>query len=431
MRAYRRARARILRDKQAKAARQANAYSSANDFDAVMTMQHFVQALQKCRKGVNWKGSVQSYTENFLVEIEDARESLLVHGVLPKLASTKRIELYERGKRREIVPIKISDRMIQRVLCDYALVPRLQPTLIYDNGASMKGKGVDFARNRMEKHLRSAVRQYGSNFYALTFDFKSFFDSIPHETCLKVLKHYFTDKRIIGLTMAVMRSYQLSMLPEIQDVNERERLRRMIQNNESVGICLGSQVSQIMALVVPNLLDHYIKDCAGIKHYIRYMDDGVILSNDKEFLHSLYAEMKSICDELGLVFNDRKTRIVSVSKGFTFLKIQYRVTQSGGIVKRLTRAGTVRMRRKLKRFKRLVDNGEMTLDDVYNSMQSWVAHSKIAMSYRTRRNMLRLYNDLFDGYRLTRKYAHTEGGKNGELLQADKWQHLRWSGYGA
>lgn len=427
MRAYRRARARILRDKQRKRQKRAEVYGSADNFKEVVSMQHFVQALQKCRKGVNWKGSVQVYTENFLEEIQTARESLLIKEQLPKLTSTKRIQVYERGKRREIVPIRISDRMIQRVLCDHALVPRLQPTLIYDNGASMKGKGVDFARKRMEKHLRKAIKKYGANFYALTFDFKSFFDSIPHKTCLKVLKKYFNDKHIIGLTMAIIRSYQLAVLDEIKDVEERERRRKIIQNNDSVGICLGSQVSQIMALVVPNLLDHYIKDRIGVKHYIRYMDDGVILSNDKEFLHELYAEMKKICDDLGLTFNDKKTKIVKATKGFTFLKIQYIVTPTCGVVKRLTRAGTVRMRRKLKKFKRLVDRGEMTLDDVYNSIQSWVAHSEIAKSYRARRSMLRLYNDLFDGYRMTKKYTHIKGGKNGELLQADKWQHLRWS----
>lgn len=427
MRSYKRARLRVQRDKQRKAERAKALYHDADTFEKVVSMQHFVQALQKCRKGVNWKGSVQVYTENFLTEIQAARHSLLVDVQLPKLTSTKRIEVYERGKRREIVPIRISDRMIQRVLCDHALVPRMQPTLIYDNGASMKGKGVDFTRKRMETHLRKAIKKYGTDFYALTFDFKSFFDSIPHKTCLKVLYRYFTDKRIIGLTMAIIKSYQLSMLDEIEDADEREEKRRLIMNNEAVGICLGSQVSQIMALVVPNLLDHYIKDQIGVKHYIRYMDDGVILSDDKEFLHQLYSEMKQICATLGLTFNDKKTKVVKVTKGFTFLKIQYRVTQTGGVVNRLTRMGTSRMRRKLKKFKKLVDRGDIALEDVYNSIQSWVAHSKIAKSYKTRRSMLRLYNQLFGGYRMTKKYEHIKGGKNGELLQADKWQHLRWS----
>lgn len=67
MRPYRRARARILRDKQIKRERREQMYGSANDFESIMSMQHFVQALQKCRKGVNWKGSVQVYTENFFV----------------------------------------------------------------------------------------------------------------------------------------------------------------------------------------------------------------------------------------------------------------------------------------------------------------------------------------------------------------------------
>lgn len=41
--------------------------------------------------------------------------------------------------------------------------------------------------------------------------------------------------------------------------------------------------------------------------------------------------------------------------------------------------------------------------------------------------MTKLYNDLFDGYKLTKQYKHVKGGKNGELLQADKWQEFRWS----
>lgn len=67
-----------------------------------------------------------------------------------------------------------------------------------------------------------------------------------------------------------------------------------------------------MALAAPNKLDHFLKDLCGVKHYIRYMDDGIILSNDKEFLWNLYAQMKAICEELGLIFNTKKTRIVRV-----------------------------------------------------------------------------------------------------------------------
>lgn len=216
-------------------------------------------------------------------------------------------------------------------------------------------------------------------------------------------------------------------LMAIRDPGERKRQLELLNKNKLSGICLGSQISQIMALVVPNLLDHYIKDKMGVKHYVRYMDDGIVLSDDKEFLHNLYDGMVEISKELGLNFNEKKTQIVKISKGITFMKIRHIITPTGKLVKKLHKSGIVRMRRKLKKFRKLVDSGLMTLDDVYNSFQSWIAHSYLAQSYKTRKNMIKLYNELFDGYRVTKKYEYIKGGKNGELLQTDKWHKYRWN----
>lgn len=422
---YQRAKLRIARDKAAKLEKHKALYKDNDNFKSVMTMQNMCNALKKCRKGVNWKGTVQDYTEHSIVEMYNAHSSLQ-NGKLPNLTSTSRIILYERGKKREIVPITIRDRMTQRVLCDHALVPVLKNKLIYDNGASMKDKGVEFTRQRLNLHLRQAIKEYGAEFYALTFDFKGFFDSIPHRTCLDVLSDSFTDRYIQGLTMAIVKSYEKATIRCIKDEAVKAERLRILNKNLSKGICLGSQVSQIMALAAPNKLDHFIKDTCGVKHYIRYMDDGVIFSDSKAFLHDLLKKMKGICDKLGLTFNVKKTRIVKVSRGFVFMKVRYRVTSTRKIIRTLTRAGIVRMRRKLKKFRRLVNEGKITLDDVYNSMQSWLAHSKVALAYHTRRNMLKLYNQLFDGYRITKKWEHMKGGKNGELLQADKWSGFRW-----
>lgn len=427
---YQRAKVRIERDRKLKKEQHLAKYKFNDDFNSVISTQHFIEALGKCRKDVSWKGSVQKYTQNAIMEINNTRNSLL-KGKLPELSSVKRIALYERGKRREIVPITIRDRMTQRVLCDYALVPVLQSKLIYDNGASMKNKGVDFTRQRLNKHLKEAIKEYGTNFYALTFDFKSFFDSIPHKTCLKVLNENFNDKYIKGLTMAIIKSYEKSVINRTAVGKEKEELLQRLKENASKGICLGSQISQIMALVVPNKLDHYIKDFKRVKHYIRYMDDGLIISDNKEFLHNLYSEMKEIVNELGLKFNEKKTKIIKVSRGFTFLKVRYRITATGKIIRTMAKSNIVRMRRKLKKFRGLVDRGNMSLDDVYNSMQSWLAHSAVAMSYHARKNMIKLYNDLFNGYRITKKYKHIKGGKNGELLQTDKWYEFRWDCYTA
>ena len=85
------------------------------------------------------------------------------------------------------------------------------------------------------------------------------------------------------------------------------------------------------------------------------------------------------------------------------------------------------MRKKLKRFRKLVDTGKMTLDDVYNSMQSWISHSYSALSYTSRKNMVSLYNKLFNGYKINKILKHKKkGGTNNDLLQIDRWQELRW-----
>lgn len=406
MNKFQRAKERISKDKQNKCSKQEEKSEKFGREEAVITYQNYFKALAKCRKGVNWKNSVQCYVINSPTEIDRTIKSLNC-GKLPKLSSCKKIIIYERGKERIIIPITIRDRMTQRVICDNSLIPMIGNTLIYDNGASTKGKGVDFARKRVEKHFREAIKEYGAeNVYALTYDFKSFFDSIPHQTCFDILRGLYADEEMSDLIMSIIRSYQEAEIKLIQDPIERQKQLDNLFNNKRQGICLGSQISQILALVVPNKLDHFVKDEMGIRHYIRYMDDGLILSNNKQHLMDLLEKMKVVVSELGLQFNEKKTRIIKMTKGIVFMKIKYNVTKTGKLIKRLTRAGIVRMRRKLKKLRRLVDIGKVKLDDVYNSTQSWLAHSYLALSYKTRRGMLRLYNSLFDGYRITKKFWH-------------------------
>ena len=421
---YGRIQVRIARDKARRRAKKLRQNAEYDNFDNVIKLQNYFEALYKCRKGVGWKASVQSYTQDGLLEILDTI-TMIKSGKVPKLTSNRSIDIYERGKKRTIVPVAIKDRMTQRVLCDNALTPLLRKILIYDNGASLDGKGVEFTRKRLQKHLNEAVKKYGNSFYALVFDFKSFFDSIPHKTCYKVLRDNFTDDRIVNLVMSIILSYHEPDILNIPDARLREEKLRELQSYKSHGICLGSQISQVMALCVPNKLDHLIKDKMSVRHYIRYMDDGIIFSDNKEFLEKLYEKMCLVVDELGLRFNTKKTRIVKISKGFTFMKVRYWVTDDGKIIKKLTRTGITRMRRKLKKFVGLVDSNQMTLDDVYNSFQSWLAHSKVANSYHTVKSMMKLYYQLFNGYKIRKEINKQGWGKN-EILQNDKWAEFRW-----
>ena len=387
-------RKRIERDKIARAKKKAQRAEKADNFEKVMTMQNYHNSLKKCKKGVMWKGKPQAYCHKAITNIDNTLK-IIENGELPPLQNTSPIVLYERGKRRIIIPIQFDDRITQRVICDDSLILLVKPSLIYDNGASMQGKGTDFARKRAEHFLRDAIKEYGEDFYILIYDFKSFFDSIPHQTCFNVLNQYYKDTQISNLIMEVVKSYQRPTIMKIKDKIERIEMLQKLENNELNGICLGSQISQILALVVPNELDHFIKDKMRMKRYERYMNDGIIIHNDKSVLRKLYE----------LIVGKK-------------------------LIKTLVRSGTVRMRRKLKKFKKKVDSGLMKLDDVYESIQSWLAHAKLAKSHHTVKSMLQLYDDLFGGYKITKKYFRNlkrKDGESSEILQSDKWAAFRWN----
>ena len=370
----------------------------------VITYENYYNALKLCNSSVNYKFSVQQYN---LHNIEKIRETIdLIRDLrIPVVKNSEKVIIHERGKRRVITPIIIDDRVTQRVLCDNVLLPSIVPHLITDNAASIKDRGTDFARKRLNDYIEEAKRKYGvDNLYALVFDFKSYFDNIEHMQCYKILKQYVYDEDIIDLTIGIIESYKLDEINKIEDEETRSEELRKLFNHEYRGVCLGSEISQIMAVAVPNEIDHYIKDKLGMKYYVRYMDDGVIIFNSKERLLEVKNELEKLNVKCGVKFNQKKTCIVKLTKGFTFLKTKYNVTPDGKTIKRLKREGIVRERKKLKKFKEKVDNGKMSLDDVYQNIQSWNAHSNIAKSFRTKKEMFKLYDDLYGGYKMTRKY---------------------------
>ena len=280
-------------------------------------------------------------------------------------------DIMERGKQRHIRSVTIGERVVQRCLCDYALVPMLSRTFIYDNGASMQKKGYTFAANRLTQHLQQHYRKYGTEGYVLLFDFSKFFDRVSHRLIKGILRREFTDERIIALT------------------------EHFIDAFGSVGVGLGSQISQIFALASANRLDHYVKEVCRIKGYGRYMDDGYLIHRDKAYLQKCLAGIKALCAELEITLNTKKTQIVKLTHGFTFLKIRYYLQPNGKVVKKIYRRSVTKIRHKLKSFRDLVDRSIMSYEDVYQSFQSWRAYALNFNAHRTILSMNALYNSLF------------------------------------
>jgi hypothetical protein len=346
-----------------------------NDISHIIDPNNMYQAFKKSRREVTWKESVQRYEMNLFRNIAQTREKLIKGENIAR--GFVEFDLMERGRLRHIKSVHISERVVQKTLCDHVLVPMLSRTLIYDNGASIKNKGLHFAIRRLTTHLSRFYREnnFSNDGYCLSIDFSKFFDSIRHDVLLSMQNQILNNPRI-------MKVIQDFILP--------------FGDGKSLG--LGSQVSQISAIFYPNNMDHFIKEGQGltIKYYGRYMDDLYLIHANKEYLQFCLEKIKDVCAGLGITVNTKKTRIVKLKKGIKFLKGIYSLTKTGKIISRSDPKSRKRMRRKLKRFKTLLEQDKMSYGDVYTAYQSWRGnYLKRFNAYHTVRRMDGMYNALF------------------------------------
>lgn len=361
--------ARYQRRKAKRAEKKAEQCALNDNFDWVFSYENLYHSYKMCRRNVAWKASVQKYITQAPLNVFQTY-TRLQNGKF-RTSGFFEFDLIERGKKRHIRSVTIGERVVQRCLCDYALVPMLCRSFIYDNGASQTSKGYTFASKRLTQHLHEHYRKYGQEGYVLLFDFSKFFDRVSHRLVKGILHKEFSDERILALT------------------------EHFIDAFGSIGMGLGSQISQVLALASANRLDHYIKEVCRIRGYGRYMDDGYLIHPDKAYLQRCLEGIKAICDELEITLNLKKTQIVKLSHGFTYLKVRYYLQPSGKVVKKIYHRSVTKMRHKLKAFQKKVAAGVMTYADVYQSWQSWRAYASNFNAYRTIQSVGTLYNQLF------------------------------------
>lgn len=253
----------------------------------------------RCCKGVNWKTSTKNFKMRAVQFIAKLHDDLINKRYKSK--GFFEFEIKERGKTRQIKAVHISERVVQKCLCDYWLYPLLSSRLIYDNGATLKGKGLSFALSRTKCHLQRYARKFGNSGYVLTFDFSKFFESIDHDRLKAKVSKLTNDHDIFALYCYF-----------IDQFGQR-------------GLGLGSQISQISALYYLSDLDHFFKEKMHCKFYARYMDDGYIIHSDKRFLQLCKMKLCELAQTEDMVVNAKKTKI-SRLENFKFLKRHWKTT---------------------------------------------------------------------------------------------------------
>lgn len=153
--------------------------------------------------------------------------------------------------------------------------------------------------------------------------------------------------------------------------------------------------------MLPNKLDHFIKEKLGIKGYARYMDDGYLIHTSKEYLQKCLVQMQEVCASLGIILN---TKIKRLSEGFKFLQVRFKLTETGKVLRKMSYETIKKMRRKLKLWNevgRVVKIGGkfirkvFPLSDICGAYESWRGHMKRGNSFHAVQRMDLYFKKLF------------------------------------
>ena len=337
----------------------------------VFSFSHLIKSGKRCCLGVGWKRSTQLFRSNFMLNIYQIWKAIQENRF--KSRGFYEFDIYERGKMRHIKSVHISERVIQKCLSDYFLIPLLEPHMIYDNGASMKGKGNTFSVRRLVCHLNRHFRKYGTDGYIVLYDFHDYFNSLDHEEVMRQYERY------------LPRGQALDMAKQLMD-----------ESGDHVGLGLGSQVNQVTAVGFCNAIDHYFKDVCQVQGYGRYMDDGYIMCRTKEEAEGYAQDLLRMAEDLKLTINPKKLHIQRINDQFVWLKNRIRLLPSGHVLRRLVPRNVTVERRKLKTIRKNIDAGKFHPDAGRINWASWTGYTQRFDCHRTYEKMKRLYEALFE-----------------------------------
>ena len=156
-----------------------------------------------------------------------------------------------------------------------------------------------------------------------------------------------------------------------------------------------SQLIQIAGISILDKFDHFVKEQLHAKFYIRYMDDFLIISHDKEYLQRCMAEIREQLTQLDFERNEKKTRIYSLSEGIEFLGFNYRLTETGKVLKLVRSENVKRERKKLRRLVAKSKRGYLPREKVDESYAAWRNHASKGNSYNLLQKMDAYYLDLW------------------------------------
>ena len=205
-----------------------------------------------------------------------------------------------KGKRREISNLCAVDRFISRLL--YQKLRRyIEPEFLEHSYAYQENKGVLEAVKQAQQYLEQGDK------YVVEIDLKSYFDMIPHEPMMRLIKKRITDDAVVRLIEKYVRC---SMLVE----------GKLVQ--KEIGLVQGNAISTVLSNLYLQRLDQFLEDKGY--DWIRFADNIDVYCINQEEAKQIYKAVQEVIESLALRINENKSGIYTVLErpllGYQFYK---------------------------------------------------------------------------------------------------------------
>lgn len=286
---------------------------------AEFSFTELVQAYFDCRKNKRNSTSALEFELNLEKNLIKLYDELINETYTP---GKSLCFVITKPKPREVWAADFRDRIVHHLFYN-KMSPRFYATFIADSCACIPMRGTLYAAKRLESKIRSATDNWDKPCFYLKMDLANFFVAIDKTILIELLATKIKEPWWFWLAKIILfhdprQDYQLRGAAEkLNLVPAHKRLANQVSH---LGLPIGNLSSQFFANIYLNELDQFVKHQIGAKHYIRYVDDFIILHESAQWLNSAHASINAFLPEkLAARLNPKKTILQPVDRGIDFV----------------------------------------------------------------------------------------------------------------
>jgi hypothetical protein len=227
-----------------------------------------------------------------------------------------------RPKPREVWAADFRDRVVHHLVYN-RIAPRFHAGFIADSCACIPGRGTLYAAQRLEAKIRSITQNWSRPAHYLKLDLANFFVSIDKCVVRDLLAVRVNEPWWMGLAETVLfhdPRLNVTIQGNSSTLDKIPPYKSLFNQPSHLGLPIGNLSSQFFANVLLDALDQHCKHDLRARHYIRYVDDFILLHESPQWLNAALKDITAWLPEtLGLRLNPSKTILQPVARGVDFV----------------------------------------------------------------------------------------------------------------